>query len=133
MSENLDLVRSIYADWEHGDFSASHWIDPEIEFVIADGPEPGRWGGLAGMRQGLRTNLRAWTEMHVEADEYREVDSEHILVLEHFTGRGRTSGLDLGEMGSSAAAVFRFRDGAVTRLVTYFDRRRAYADLGLAE
>jgi ketosteroid isomerase-like protein len=133
MSDNLDLVRSIYAGWERGDFSATDWVDPEIEFVFADGPEPGRWGGLAGMRQGLRTNMSAWEDMRVEADEYREVDDEHVLVLEHFTGRGRTSGLDLAEMGSSAAAVFSLRDGAVTRLVTYFDRRGALAELGLAE
>jgi ketosteroid isomerase-like protein len=133
MSENLDLVRSIFVDWERGDFSSAEWADPEIEFVVADGPEPGRWGGLAGMRQGLLANMSAWQDMRVEADEYREVDDEHVLVLEHFMGRGRTSGLDLAEMGSSAAAVFRLRDGAVTRLVTYFDRDHALADLGLAE
>jgi ketosteroid isomerase-like protein len=126
-------VRSIYAAWECGDFSATDWVDPEIEFIFADGPERGRWAGLAGMRQGLRANLSAWEDMRVEADEYREVGDEHVLVLEHFTGRGRTSRLDLAEMGSHSAAVFRLRDGAVTSLVTYFDRRGALADLGLEE
>jgi len=132
-SENLDLVRSIYADWERGDHSSAEWADPEIEYVHVDGPDPGRWNGLGGMTEGFRVWLRAWEDVRIDADEYREPDDKHVLVLHHFTGRGKTSGMELAQMQAAGAWLFHIRGGKVTRMVHYFDRDRAFADLGLKE
>jgi hypothetical protein len=86
---NLDLVRSIFAAWERGDFGSVEWADPEIEFVIADGPAPGSWNGLAGMVKGWRDFLSAWESWRGEAEEYRDLDGERVLVLILGSGRGR--------------------------------------------
>jgi hypothetical protein len=37
--ESVEIVRSICAAWELGDFHSVEWAHPEIEFVIADGPD----------------------------------------------------------------------------------------------
>jgi ketosteroid isomerase-like protein len=134
MSENLDLVRSIFAGWERGDFfSSGGWVHPEIEYVIADGPEPGRWTGLLEMVKGHRNFLSAWEDYRVDVDEYRELDDERILVLLHHRGRGKTSGLEVDQMRSDGANLAHIRDEKVIKLVVYWERKNALADLGLVE
>ena len=133
MSENLDLVRSIFTAWERGDFGSSEWADPEIEFVTADGPEPASRTGLAAMAEAMGAWLSSWEDFRIEADEYRELDPERVLVFAHYSGRGKTSGLDIGQTRMTATTLLHVRDGKVTRMVTYLNRDRALADLGLEE
>jgi ketosteroid isomerase-like protein len=131
-SANLDLVRSIYAAWERGDYNSAAWADTDIEFVIADGPSPGTWIGASGMAEGARGFFEAWEEFRIEADEYRELDDEQVLVLDCFSARGKGSGLDLGQLRAKAANLFCIRSGRVVRIVRYLDRERGLADLGLS-
>jgi ketosteroid isomerase-like protein len=132
VSANLDLVRSIYAAWEQGDFSAVDWAHPEIEYVIVGGPSPGASTGVAGMAELNRDFLSAWEDVRVVTDEYRELDVERVLVLHRRSGRGKISGLKLEQIAERGAHLFHVRDGKVTKLVGYHDADQALADLGIA-
>jgi len=133
MSENLDLVRSIYADWERGDFGSAEWADPDIEFSIAGYVDDRTWTGLDGMAAGGRYFLAPWEDFRVEAEEFRELDDERVLVLDNQKGRGKTSRVELGRFRGKGATLWQIRDGMVTRLALYPTRDRALADLGLKE
>jgi ketosteroid isomerase-like protein len=134
VSANLDLVRSIYADWERGDFGSAEWADPEIEYVQVGGLAPGSWTGPAGIAEAMRGVLNTWEDFRVEAVECRELDAERFLAFTRASGRGKASGLDLGQIRArDRADVLHIREGKVTKLVTYADRDRGLADLGLEE
>ena len=131
MSANLDLVRSIFAEWERGDYSNAEWAYPDIEYVSVDGPEPGIWVGVRGLAQGWFGWMSVWEDFRVEAEEFCELDEDRVLVLDRSSGRGKTSGLDVER--ARGANLFHLRDGKVTRMRAWFDRDRALADLGLEE
>lgn len=131
-SANLDLVRTIYAAWGRGDFSSVEWAHPQIELVSIGGVEPGHWTGVGGMAEAWHGFLSAWDDLRAEAEEYREIDGERVLVRVRNSGRGKVSGLELGEMNEGGANLFHIRDGKVTRLVLYTDHEHALGDLGLA-
>jgi ketosteroid isomerase-like protein len=131
--ENVELVRSAFAGWERGDYSPADWHHSDVEFVMADGPNPGRWTGSDGVGEGWGDFLSAWRDFRQVADAYRELDAERVLVLFHFSGHGKTSGLEVEQMGSEAAGLFHIRDGKVSRVDLYFDRSAALEAAGLAE
>jgi ketosteroid isomerase-like protein len=133
MSENLDLVRSIYAEWEAGDFTSAAWADPDIEFVIPEGPDQGVFRGLPAMAQAWRAFLKVWDDYRVEVDEYRVIDPDRVLVFMNHGGLGNSSGLNVERLKTEGANLFHIRDAKVTRLVIHWDRDHALADLGLAE
>src|SRR6516165_7922811 len=122
MSANLDLVHSIYADWERGNFSSVGWADPEIEYVEA---EMGRFPrtsshGVIGLAEAARARLEVLEDVRELAEEYRELDDGRVLVLNLTRGRWKRSGIELGVSKSRpwvGAHLFHIRDGKVTKLV----------------
>lgn len=132
-AENLELVQSIFARWERGDFSAVAWAHPDIEYTIIDEPGTQMVKGVAAMTRTWRDFLSAWENYRVEAHEYWALDEERVLVALRALGRGKASGLDIGRAnaGPRSANIFHVRGGKVIRLATYFNRDRALTDLGL--
>jgi ketosteroid isomerase-like protein len=131
VSSNLDLVKSIYVRWERGDWSSADWADPEIDFQMIGGLVEGRWRGVQEMARAWSAMLNAWDGLRTNAEEFRELDDGRVLVLLRNEGRGKESGIEIGEISTKAANLFTIRDRKVTRLVLYWDRERAIADVGL--
>jgi ketosteroid isomerase-like protein len=133
VSENLELVRSILAAWAEGDFGSADWADPEIDFVMHGDLTGGEWEGVDEMGEAWATMLRAWERLRAIPEEIRELDDDRVLVFLRNEGRGRGSGIELQGISTKAANVFTIRDGKVTRLVLYWNREQAIADLGLTD
>jgi hypothetical protein len=129
MCANVELARSIYARWGRGDWSSFDWADPEIEFVIADGPDPQTVRGIDQMVEAWREFLAAFSNYATVGDEFRELEDGRVLVLLTPHGRGKASGVDLA--ANQSATVMEMHNGVVARIEIYFNRRNALADLGL--
>jgi hypothetical protein len=98
---------------------------------MVGGPDPGIWTGVTGMAEGWFKFLEAWDDLHVEADDQRELDQTRVLALIRRSGTGHMSGMAVAQMQSLAADVFHVLDGKVIQLVHYWERDRALQDLGL--
>jgi hypothetical protein len=96
--------------------------------VTVGGLEPGGATGLAAIEERSRDFRTALGDIRLQAAEYRELDDERILVLTRDTARGRTSGVDTVQR---RARLFHLQGGKVTRMISYWDRDRALADLGI--
>jgi ketosteroid isomerase-like protein len=129
----VDLVRAVLAEWARADFRSVSWAHEEIEYVVIGGPEPGKWDGLAAMTASVRDFMSAWEDYGIKAEGFRELDDERVLVLVQLSGRGKASGLEIGDTDARGAEIWHVSDGRVTRLVMYWHRDDALAALGLTE
>jgi ketosteroid isomerase-like protein len=128
-SENLELVQSVYADWERGDFSrTAEWADPAIEWARFGGEGAGAWTGLDAMSEAVEEILGSTGPIRAQAERYHDIDEERVLVLTRWTS---TADDAEPETELLRANLFRVRGGKVVRLIFYWDRARAFTDLGL--
>jgi hypothetical protein len=108
-------------------------LEPEIEYVVADGPEPTSGRGLTGLGQAWGAWISAWEDLSIQVDEYRPLDDERVLVLARKSGRGKHSGLEIDDTHAKGAVICHVRDGKVLKVILYYNRAAAFSDLGLSE
>lgn len=128
MTEAEALVRSIYEYWARGDFSTREWATPDFELVMADGPSPGTFRG-DDVGRAWGDMIGAWEDFRAVAEEVRDLGDGRVLVFTRNTGRSKGSGLELGDMHTCGANVIHVRDGRIAKLVAYFNRDQALADV----
>ena len=133
--ENRERVRSIYEATARGDYvSTVAFLHPDIEFTSVGGPDGRSVRGLAEFADQWRDFLRSWEDFRVLPETYRELGDGRFLVLFRRSGHGKVSGMDIAQhVGAEGADVLHLCDGKVIEWLSYWDRDRALADLGLEE
>lgn len=133
MAENIGaLARRWSQAFNSRDMEALAQLTAEdFEFVPYLGSliEANVYRGLDGLRSYFEDSHNAWKELRVRQAEVREVNDRTISFGE-LRGEGRSSGL---EVKMSLAWVGEWRDGKLTRLVTYTDNTEALEAVALSD
>jgi ketosteroid isomerase-like protein len=126
--ENIDLVRAVYAASDPLTTLADR-VAPDIEVdFTAVYPDQPVLRGLEAVRRFRTTG--PWGTLSFEPERYLWVDEGRILVIVKVTASGRESGVPVA---NSSAHEFTVRDGLITRLRVFGDRREALEAVGLSE
>ena len=131
MSANLDLVRSIYADWERGDFTSARWaLHPEIEWIIArEHPDARTLIGRDAVTEYRREWQKTMPDMRLDLDRILDIEDKVVTIgTAHGTGIG--SGADVRV---PLALVCTIRDGLIGRAEEYLNPAEALKAVGLTE
>jgi ketosteroid isomerase-like protein len=143
MSQNVERVRKLYAEWAQGNFGTTRdYFDPEVEFQWI-WPSGQQWTALAqgiadheGRVQGLEQLyavfvdwLKTWERFTVHAEEFIEVDDQ-VLVL--YRRQARMRGTD-STIEQEGATLWTLRDGKLVHGLDFGDRAEALEAAGLSE
>jgi ketosteroid isomerase-like protein len=131
--ENVEIVRSIYVEWEQGNLAAAvELFDPEIVFesFMPDSRERIVARGRHEVEAFTRDFLLHTRDYRMIGEEFREIGRDKVFVAGRQATIGRQSGVAID---SPAFWVWTFRNGKVVRLLFEIDREKALKAGGLSE
>jgi ketosteroid isomerase-like protein len=132
--ENVEAFKRALDAGTRGDFEALlKDVDPQLEWHPALATLVGGaatvYRGREGARAALQDLREAFTELHLEISEIRDLD-DRIVAIGHMRGRGTKSG---AEIESPWAYLVEFNNGKAIRIRAYLDPKEALEAAGLRE
>jgi ketosteroid isomerase-like protein len=124
--EKLELVRSAYEAWNHGDedglLELTH-PDVEISPLVIGATSAGPWTGHAGVRRLLADARTKWDRFEIRCDDVLEFD-QRVVAFVHVEVAARTGG---PVVTGDIAHLIEFDGDLVTRFAAYRARDDAVA------
>jgi ketosteroid isomerase-like protein len=95
-SDNVELVRRHYEDWNRGDIAAVIGaFAPDVEWHGHPRlPEPGPYRGRADVERWMGQFREAWGQLEARPVELLDA-GDSVIALVHMSGRGRGSGVEV--------------------------------------
>jgi ketosteroid isomerase-like protein len=127
VGKNAVLLRQAFDDFNRaGINSVLDLMHPDIEAVdLPQAPEARHHRGRAAIAAWFGAIEEIWDRLRLDAEEVTELDGEQVLAVVRFSGRARSSGM---EVGQRVATVFTVREGKAVRWQIYPTRDEAIAD-----
>lgn len=130
MSENVELVQSIYEAFNRRDWDAGFRdADPDFVFTIQRGPNAGAHRGREEVQSALQDQASAFDLWVIEPEEFFERDD---LVVAFVKFRLRPKGSS-AEFEIQIGTLWTIRDGKVVSAHGYPQREEALKAAGIGE
>ena len=134
--ENVELLKWLVDAYNGRDLTGfASKLHEDVEWVPAlitraeAGPD-NEFRGVEGFWRWIAATDEAMSEFQVEAEAYRDLGDDRVLLLGVIVGQGRASG---AEVRAELGQVFTFRDGQLVSYRGYLDRAEALEAVGLSE
>jgi ketosteroid isomerase-like protein len=129
--ENVELVRSVYADPRGLTAGASGKVAPDAEFDFsAVYPDSPIVRGVEELRRFRDSGPWSGSSIHFEPERFFDVDDERVLVFVRVSATGQGSG---AQVENRVAHEFTIRDDLVVRFKVYESRDQALDAAGLRQ
>ena len=130
--ENVEIIRRVLQAASCGDVAAAKDLTgPDIQLDSVFGSVEGGWyQGHSGIERWFADVADTWEMFEQTPERFIEIDQQRTIALTRVRGKGRGSGIEIGE---HTASIWTVRDGRVVGIETHRSLDEALEAAGLSE